>query len=77
MLCLKLAERVANSVGPDETSHFAASHPSLHCLLRHVWHMVRVILRQTGKIMTLSSVITDRLLITMVGLIIDYLFSSD
>ena len=34
-------------------------------------------LRQTGKIMTISSVITNRLSITLVGLISDYRFSSD
>ena len=35
------------------------------------------IIRQTGKIMTKSSVITYRLSITMAGLIIGYVFSSD
>ena len=39
--------------------------------------MVRVMLRQTGKIMTKYSVITIRLSITMAGLIINYFFSSD
>ena len=34
-------------------------------------------LNQTGKIITKSSVITDRLSITMPELIIDYLFSSN
>ena len=34
-------------------------------------------LRQTGKIMTKSSVITNRLSVTMAGLITNYLFSSD
>ena len=32
---------------------------------------------QTGKIMTKSSAITKRVAITMAGLIIDYVFSSD
>ena len=41
------------------------------------YNMVRVMLRQTGIIMTKSSVITNRLSITMAVLIIDYLFSSD
>ena len=39
--------------------------------------MVRAMLQQTGKIMTKPSVITNRLSITMAGLIIDDLFSSD
>ena len=39
--------------------------------------MVSVMLRQTGKIMTKSSVIVNQLSRTMAGLIIDYLFSSD
>ena len=64
---------------------FAVSHLGLHCLFRpvrsntysKVQHIVRVMLRQTGIIMTKSSVITNRLSITMAGLIIDYLFSSD
>ena len=38
--------------------------------------MVRIMLTQTGK-MTISSMITDQLSITMAGLTIDYLFSSD
>ena len=32
---------------------------------------------QTGKIMTKSSVITNRLSITVTGLMVDYLFRSD
>ena len=60
-------------------------HLGLHCLLRpvrsnayrKVQYMVKVVHRQTGKIVTKSSVITNRLLIAMAGLIIDYLFSSD
>ena len=36
MLCLVIAGRVANSVDPDETPRFAASHLGLHCLLRPV-----------------------------------------
>ena len=63
----------------------AVSHLGLHCLFRpvrsntysKVQHIVRVMLRQTGIIMTKSSVITNGLSITMAGLIIDYLFSSD
>ena len=63
----------------------AASHQGLHCLLRpvgpntysKVQHMVRVMLKQTGKIMTKSSLITNRLSIAMAGRIIDYFFSSD
>ena len=39
--------------------------------------MVRAMLRQTGKIMTNSSLITNQLSITMAGLIINYIFSSD
>ena len=39
--------------------------------------MVRVMLRQTGKIMNKSSAITNRLSIAMAGQIIDHLFSSD
>ena len=64
---------------------FAASHLGLHCLLRpvrsntysKVQHMVRVMLRQTGKIMVKSSLITNLLSIAMAGLIIDSFFSSD
>ena len=64
---------------------FAVSHLGLHCLLRpfrpnicsKAQHMVRVMLRQTGKIMIKSSSITNQLSIAMAGLIIDYLFSSD
>ena len=80
----KITECVANSVDPDETPHFAASHwvyticlglsGQVHTVK---YNMVRVLLRQTDKIMTISSVITNRLSITMVGLIIGYLFSSD
>ena len=36
MLCLKIAELVANSVDPDETPRSAASHLGLYCLLRPV-----------------------------------------
>ena len=36
MLCLKIAGWVANSVDPDETPRFAASHLDLYCLLRPV-----------------------------------------
>ena len=39
--------------------------------------MVRVILRQTAKLMTKSSVITNRLSIAMAGPIIDYFLNSD
>ena len=39
--------------------------------------MVKVMLRQTGIIITKFAVKTNRLLITMAELIIDYLFSSD
>ena len=65
----KIAVLVANSVDPDET--FAASHLGLHCLLNITY--ARVI----DKIKIKSSAITNRLSITMAGLIIDYLFSSD
>ena len=65
---------MANSVDPDETPL------GVHCLLRSVrsntyskvQHMIRVMLRQTGKIMTKSSVITNRLSIAMAELIINY-----
>ena len=64
---------------------FVASHLGIDCLLRpirsntysKVQHIVRVKLRQTGKIMTRSSVITNQLLIAMAGLITDYLFNAD
>ena len=36
MLCLKIAEWVANSVDPDEMPRSAASHLGLYCLLRPV-----------------------------------------
>ena len=72
---------MANSIDTDETPHFWHHNLGLHCLLRpvrshtfsKVQHMVRVKLRQRGKIMTKSSVITNRLhvLIAMAGLIID------
>ena len=42
-----------------------------------VQYMVRVMFRQTGKIMTKPLVITNLLSITIAGLIIDYLFSSN
>ena len=77
MLCLKLAERVANSVDPDETSHFCSVSSESTLFAQTCLAYGKSLLRQTGKIMILSSVITDWLLITMVGLIIDYLFSSD
>ena len=66
---------------------FAVYHLGLHCLLRPVRpntynkvqhiHVARVMRRQTGKIMTKSSVITDRLSIAVAGPIIDFFFSSD
>ena len=64
---------------------FATFHLGLHCLLRpvrsntysEVQHMVRIMLGQTSKIMTKSSVITNQLSIVMAGPIIDYLFSSE
>ena len=31
-----IAERMANSVDPDQMPHFVASDKDLHCLLRHV-----------------------------------------
>ena len=69
----------------DETPRSVASHLGLHCLLSpvrsntysKVQYMVRVMVRQTGKIMTKSSVFTNRLSIAVIGPIIDYLFSSD
>ena len=53
---------MANNLDPDETPHSAASHLGLHCLPKpgrsntysKVQYMVRVMLRQTGKIMTKS-----------------------
>ena len=62
---------------------YAASHLGLHCLLMLVWpnayskigHMVRVMLNQIGKIITISSVITNRLSVTMAALIIDYFYA--
>ena len=72
---------MAISVDLDETPGFAASHQGLYPVLRpvrsntyrKVQHMVRVMLRQTGKIMTKSSEITNQLSIILAGLIIDYL----
>ena len=76
---------MAYSVDPDET-------PCLWCLIRvytvcsglsdQIYAIKYTVTHskshaQTGKIMTKSSVITNRLSITMAGLIIDYLFSSD
>ena len=67
MLYLKIAEWVAYSVDPDGTPRFVASHVRLHCCFGPVWlntpskvyHMIRDMLRQTGKLMTKSSVITN------------------
>ena len=62
---------------------FAASHlvytvcSGLSDQIHTVKYMVRVMLRQTGKIMAKSSVITNRLSIAMSGPIIEYLLSSD
>ena len=70
---------MTSSVDPDETP----SHLSLNCLLklsgqiRTVKYSIGKIHAQTGKIMTKSSVITNRLSVIMAGMIIDYLFSSD
>ena len=36
MLCLKIAEYVANRVDPDEMLHSVASHLDLHCLPRPI-----------------------------------------
>ena len=82
---------MANSVDPDEMPHFTASNLGLQstlfaqaCLTKYIKSSIIQLYmshaqtdRQTGKIMTISSVITNRLSITMAGLIIDYLFSSD
>ena len=37
MLCLKIAEQVANSVDPEKMPGFVASHLGLQRLLRPVW----------------------------------------
>ena len=37
MLCLKIAEWVVNSVDPDGTPRFVASHVRLHCLFGPAW----------------------------------------
>ena len=37
MFCLKIAQWVANSLAPDVTPHFVASHGGLQCLLGTVW----------------------------------------
>ena len=50
---------------------FAASHLGLHYLLNITYERV------IGKIKIKSSAITNRLSISMAGLIIDHLFSSD
>ena len=65
----KIAVLVANSVDPDETPD--ETHLGLHCLLNITYETV------VGKIKIKSSAITNRLSITMAGLIIDYFFSSD
>ena len=36
MLCLKIAEWMANTVDPDETPCFVASDLGLHCLAKYV-----------------------------------------
>ena len=32
---LKIMNRIANSVDPDETAHYEPSHPDLHCLQKY------------------------------------------
>ena len=85
-MCLKIAEWVANSVDPDGTPHFVASHAGLHCLLwpvlpdtssKSITYDKRHAQTDRHKIMTKSSVITNQLSITMAGLIIDHLLSPD
>ena len=34
---LKIINRLANSVDPDETAHYEPSHLDLHCLHRHLY----------------------------------------
>ena len=82
MLCLKIAGYVTNSVDLHETPRLiwvytVCSGPVRLHTYSKVQHTVRVMLRQTCKIMTKSSVNTYRLSIAKEGLIIDYLFSSD
>ena len=85
MLCLKIAGGAANSVDPGEMLHVVAFHRVYTvCLgLSARMHMVKYgknhaqTESQTDKNMTKSSVITNRLSITIAGLITDYLFSSD
>ena len=80
MLYLKIAGCVANSVDPDEKPR----------LRRLIWvytvcsglsdqiHIIKYnMFGQTGKIVTKSSVISNRLSTTMAGLIIDFLFNFD
>ena len=74
---------MANSVDPDETLRlrrliwdytvYSGLSDQIHTIKYNIWNGHA----QTGKIMTKASAITNRLSITMAGLIIDYLFSSD
>ena len=79
----KTAEWVASSVEPDEALylwHLTWVYTVCSGLSDQI-HTVKYNIRnghaQTGKIMTKSSAITNQLSITMAGLIIAYLFSSD
>ena len=62
MLCLKIAGWVVNSTDPDEMLFAQAN------LTKYLQQSItlRVMLNQTGKIMTKSSLISNRLSITMV-----------
>ena len=72
---------MTNSVDPDEMPQmrrliwmYTVFSGVISNAYSKVQHRVRVMLRQTSKIMTKSSMMTNQLLITMAGLIIDYLF---
>ena len=74
---------VANSVDPDETLHLRRL-TRVYTVCSGLSDRIYALnIRygkshaQTGKIMIKSSVITNRLSITMAGLIINYLFSFD
>ena len=76
----KIAGWVANSVDPDEMPHLwhliwvytvcTGLSDQIHTIKYNIWKDHA----QTGKIMTKSSAITNQLLITMAGLIIDFSF---
>ena len=79
----KIARWVANSVDPDESPHLrhliwvytvcSGLSDKINTIKYNIWKCHA----QIGKIMIKSSAITNQLSITVTGLIINYLFTSD